>query len=98
VNSHSISEEIPYFFMKPKFHYVLTRARHWSLLWHRCIQSTTNQLTPWSRVLLEKLIVTQLLKKFPTNFWTRRFIIMLIAAWSLSWAYDYSLQLPTLCP
>jgi len=33
VNSHSISEEIPYFFMKPKFHYVLTRARHWSLLW-----------------------------------------------------------------
>jgi hypothetical protein len=24
-----------------------------------------NELTPWSRVLLEKLIVTQLVKKFP---------------------------------
>jgi len=33
-----------------------------------------NLLTPWSRVLLEKLIVTQLVKKFPTFYGTQRFI------------------------
>jgi hypothetical protein len=31
-------------------------------------------LTPWSRVLLEKLTVTQLVKKFPAFYGTRRFI------------------------
>jgi len=32
-------------------------------------------LTPWSRVLLEKLIGLQLVKKFPAFYGTRRFII-----------------------
>jgi hypothetical protein len=31
-------------------------------------------LTPWSRVLLEKLTGFQLVKKFPTFYETRRFI------------------------
>ena len=31
-------------------------------------------LTPWSRVLLEKLTGFQLVKKFPAFLWTRRFI------------------------
>jgi hypothetical protein len=31
-------------------------------------------LTPWSRVLLDKLIVTKLVKKFPTFYGTQRFI------------------------
>jgi hypothetical protein len=30
--------------------------------------------TPWSRVLLEKLTVTQLVKKFPAFYGTRKFI------------------------
>jgi len=36
----------------------------------------TNQLTPWSRVLLQNLIVTQLLKKLPVFNGTRRFSTM----------------------
>jgi hypothetical protein len=35
---------------------------------YRCI------LAPWSRVLLEKLTVPQLVKKFPAYYGTRRFI------------------------
>jgi hypothetical protein len=46
----------------------------------------TNQLTKWSRVLLGKLIVTELDKKFPTFYGTQRFITMSTTAchWSLS--------------
>jgi hypothetical protein len=48
----------------------------------------TNQPTPWSRVLLEKLTVTQPVKKYPAVYGTRRFITVFIRAhhWSLSWA------------
>jgi len=31
-----------------------------------CLNPFHNQLSPWSRVLIEKLIVTQQVKKFPT--------------------------------
>jgi hypothetical protein len=34
----------------------------------------TYLLTPWSRVLLEKLTGLQLIKKFPTFYGTRKFI------------------------
>jgi len=45
-------------------------------------------LIPCSRVLLEKPIVTQLVKKFPALYGTWRFITMFTRAhhWSLSWA------------
>jgi hypothetical protein len=45
-------------------------------------------LTPWSRVLLEKMTVTQLAKKFPAFYATRKFITVFTRArrWSLSWA------------
>jgi hypothetical protein len=48
----------------------------------------TDWLTPWSRVLLQKLTVTQLVKKFPTFYGTRRIITVFIRSrhWSLSWA------------
>jgi len=44
------------------------------------------QLTRWSRVLLQKLTVTQLVKKFPAFYRTRRFITVFTTArhWSLS--------------
>jgi hypothetical protein len=44
------------------------------------------QLTPLTRVLLEKLVVTQLVNKFSTFYGTRRFIIVFTRArhWSLS--------------
>ena len=45
-------------------------------------------LTPWSRVLLEKLTGLQLVKKFPAFHGTRRFITALTSVrhLSLSWA------------
>jgi hypothetical protein len=48
----------------------------------------TNQLTPWSRVLPEKLKCPQLLKKFPAFYGTRKFITVYTRArhLSLSWA------------
>jgi hypothetical protein len=41
-------------------------------------------LTPWSRVLLEKLTGLQLVKKFPAFYGTRRFLIALTSALHLS--------------
>jgi len=48
----------------------------------------TNYVTPWSRVLLEKIIITQLVKKFSTFYGTHMFVTMFTRArhWSLSWA------------
>ena len=45
-------------------------------------------LTPWSRVLLEKLIGSQLVKKFPSFYGTRRSNLASKSArhLSLSWA------------
>ena len=45
-------------------------------------------LTPWCRVLLEKLTGLQLVKKFPTFYGTRKFITALTSVrhLSLSWA------------
>jgi hypothetical protein len=61
----------------------------WTLYTTRQKQmSINNWLTPLSRVLLEKLTVTQLVKKFPTFYGTRRFITVFTRTrqWSLSWA------------
>ena len=56
-------------------------------------------LTPWSRVLPEKLTGSQLLKKFPAFYGTRRFITAFTKArhLSLSWArsIQYIPQHPT---
>jgi hypothetical protein len=41
-------------------------------------------LTPWSRGLLEKLKVSQLVKKFPEFYGTRRFITAFTRARHLS--------------
>ena len=48
----------------------------------------TYLLTPCSRVLLEKLTGLQLVKKFPTYYGTRRFVIAftIVRHLSLSWA------------
>jgi len=49
---------------------------------------TRTLLTPWNRALLEKLTVSQLVKKFSAFYGTRRFITALtsIRPLSLSWA------------
>ena len=50
--------------------------------------SLTYLITPWSRVLLEKLASLQLVKKFPAFYGTRRFLTALTSARHLSlfWA------------
>ena len=52
--------------------------------------------TPWSRVLLEKLTGSQLVKKFPSFYGTRRFITAFTSAChlSLSWASSIHSILP----
>jgi len=44
----------------------------------------TYLLTPWSRVLLEKLTGSQLVKKFPTFYGIRKFITAFASARPLS--------------
>jgi hypothetical protein len=36
--------------------------------------TTTTTTTPWSRILLENLIITQLVKKFSALYGTRKFM------------------------
>ena len=54
----------------------------------RCPSLATYLLTPWCRVLLEKLTGLKLVKKFPAFYGTRRFITALTSVrhLSLSWA------------
>ena len=56
----------------------------------------TDLLTPWCRVLLQKLTGLQLVKKFPAFHGTRRFIIALtsIRHLSLSWASPIQSKYP----
>ena len=49
-------------------------------------------LTPWRRVLLEKLTGLQLVKKFPAFYGTRRFITALTSALHLSLSWASSIQ------
>ena len=57
----------------------------------------TYSLTPYSTVLLEKLTRFQLVKKFPTFYGTRRFLIAFASArhLSLSWASSIQSITPT---
>ena len=52
----------------------------------------TYLLTPWSRVLLEKLTGFQLVKKFPAFYGTRRFITAFTNARQLSLSWASSIQ------
>ena len=52
----------------------------------------TNWLTPWSRVLLEKLSGSQLVKKFPAVYATGRFITAFTSACHLSLSWVRSIQ------
>ena len=60
----------------------------WQLCYRRLLYTAlypfTYLRTPWSRVLLEKLTGSQLVKKFPAFYGTRRFITVFISARHLS--------------
>ena len=55
-------------------------------------------LTPWYRVLLEKLTGLQLVKKFPAFYGTRRFITTLTSVRHLSLSWASPIQSPYLHP
>ena len=59
---------------------------------HRVPHLLTYLLTPWSRVLLEKLTDFQLIKKFPAFYGTRRFITVFTSARHLSLSWSSSIQ------
>jgi hypothetical protein len=67
---------------------------------HSCFNDTSDvsllyvhiKLTPWSRVLLEKLTGFQLIKKFPAFYATGRFITAFTSARQLSLFWDNSIQ------
>jgi hypothetical protein len=67
-----------------------TRRRSLSCWYAKWLTDTNkdNQLTPWSSVLLKKLIVAQLIKIFPTFHAFRRFITVFMRAchWLPYWA------------
>ena len=74
---------------------ILTQRR-WNLI--GCIMAVilTYLLTPWCRVLLEKLTGLQLVEKFPAFHGTRRFITALTSVrhLSLSWASPIQSRYP----
>ena len=71
--------------------FYLTYSRTYLLI-YLLIQSLTRLFSPWSRVLLEKLFGSQLVKKFPAFYGTRRFITSFTCARYLSLSWASSLQ------
>jgi hypothetical protein len=79
----------------PHLHKVSTRSNKvspWNLQTALVLGLTvprtwTDELTKWSRVAIEKLIVSQLVKKFPTFYVTRRFTAVFTrpSQWNLYW-------------
>ena len=57
-----------------------------------CGKAITYLLTPWCRVLLEKLTGLQLVKKFPAFYGTRRFITALTSFRHLSLSWTSPIQ------
>jgi hypothetical protein len=69
---------------------IYNNALRFSLVSVQCISrevTLRNWLTPWSKVLLEKLIVTQLVNKFPAYYGTQRFstVFRIVHHWLLFW-------------
>jgi hypothetical protein len=54
--------------------------------------SSVSSLTPWSRVLLEKLTGSQLITKFPAFYGTRMFITVFTSVRHVSLSWDSSIQ------
>ena len=75
--TRNILSHIPIFKIIPHF-----ASRFYKILHkYQCTKSaTTTQWIPWSKLLVEKLIALQLVKKLLTNYGTRRFITVFTTA------------------
>jgi hypothetical protein len=56
------------------------------------------KVIPWSRVLVEKLIITQLVKKFPTFYGSQRFLTTFKRTGLISEPDESNPQLSTVFP
>ena len=74
-----------------KYIYAETFVSICQITW-RLTYLLTHSLTPWRRVLLEKLTGSQLLKKLPSFYGTRRFITAFTSARHLSLPWASSIQ------
>ena len=104
----SVSSQLHEHFLQAPFCFStwtdLTRNGHWdcnlyAVFLGKQVQRLRTQaapslysLIPWSRVLLEKLTGSQLVKKFPAFYGTRRFITALTSARHLSQSRARSIQ------
>ena len=68
-------------------HQGLTRPHFWTT-----VEQLTYLLTPWGRVLFEKLTGLQLVKKFPAFYGTRRFLNAFTSTCQLSLSWSSSIQ------
>jgi hypothetical protein len=80
-----------------KSHFLNKHCKSWKPWWwpkrvETYRRTITYFLTPWSRVLPEKLTRPELLKKFPTFYGTRRFITVYTRARHLSLSWARSIQ------
>ena len=80
-----------------KISYKMSQDLSWDMANNNASAIFTYLLTPWSRVLLEKLASLQLVKKFPAFYGTRRFLTAITSArhLSLSWASPIQSSYPT---
>ena len=69
-----------------------SRSKVW--IWGCSLTGITYLLTPWSRVLLEKLTGSAASQEFPRIFGTRRFLTLLTSARHLSLSWANSIQSP----
>jgi len=85
--------------VKIQLHFTVSLTPWKQTEWWVKVAILTYLLTPWCRVLLEKLTSLQLVRKFPAFYGTRRFITELTSVrhLSLSWAspIQYTYPHPT---
>jgi len=84
------------------FHYKSNKDNYKMFVGNVCLCVSNNTVmpshlltylpTPWSRVLLDKLTSSQLIKKLPTFYDTRRFITAVTNARHLSLSWPSSIQ------
>ena len=73
-------------------HVKLPNTANWKYEIKTYILTYFDLLTPWSRVILEKLTGLQLIKKLPAFDWTRRFITAFTSARQLSLSCSSSIK------